>query len=110
MARDAVVQVAATGWTELTDASITGNVSVANLSDTGIVLAATEEAGGSPAVTDPTNEDWDGFPLPYIGNGFSKATIAEMFPGAGATPLADRLWARAVGLTSGTAPVRISYA
>lgn len=100
MARDAVIDCPAGEYTQLTDADVSTNISIEVLSEIGVELIATADAT-QPAATERGNT------LPWRGNGWSKATIEEMFPGvAGAV----RLWAKPYEVVGGSAQVRISYA
>lgn len=96
MARNELVNCPAGSWTQLTNAAVTGDVSMALIDGTAEILAT---AGATPPA-----DDARGLPVLSHGDGFSEATIAEKFPGVAS---ADRLWAKP--LTSDACNIYITH-
>lgn len=92
-------------WTQLTDSSTVGEISVMLASNTPVMLQATD------GQTAPTAGTLGPLALLSYGDGWSQATIVAKFPGV---PAADALWARRldadIGLGAADAIVGISHA
>lgn len=85
MAQNTRVQCPKGVWTKLTNALVTGDVSVMLASSAGVSLQATAGAGTAPTINAGPLE------LLTYGDGWSGGSIESKFPGVAA---ADTLWAR----------------
>jgi len=84
MAQNTRKVCAAGSWTQLTDASTTGDITIMLADNTPVSLQATADT------TTPTDAVGP-FYLLQIGDGWSEATIAEKFPGVTS---AAYIWAK----------------
>lgn len=96
MATDAEVTCPVGSWTKVVN-NIATDVTFSVISQTGVYVLAT--------AADSAPTEARGWPLPWFGNGWNQATLAELFPGISS---AAYLWAKPSG--GKDALVRISHA
>lgn len=100
-ARDAIVSCPQGQWTEVTNGSATGNITLAVIDGAVEAQAVASESAPDDSVV--------GLPLPFYGAGRKESTLADIFTGVSGLSTAAYLYVRPLyGETP--ARVRISHA